>query len=174
MSTRHLLTSCLLLTAALGGAACSSNEGDSKGTPTDAKPDKPDPKTLTENPGSTVNCDEIIKGTTASDKAYVVKPGWADIPAAFQIVPPGGELCGSLYLSATSKTGLALMRSALYGQALADFYQPAATPSGCTLKVEYQDAGSFNTRTSLSATCGDKHLVIGTDTGYDFYTVTAF
>ena len=112
-------------------------------------------------------CADIIAGLQRGVGKEAVVPGWGSVPKALQVLPPGAELCGC---AADSKAPV--IRSALFGDALGDFYKPLVTAVGCTWKGVDVVGDERVKLTQAKFKCPDRGgapSTVHTDSGTEFY-----
>lgn len=108
---------------------------------------------------STTTCDAVASTMITVGGGTAMAGSWGNIPAAMQMVPPGGTLCGSYFNPADAggnSYGTAIL-TGLFGTDLYDFYKPLVAAAGCTLGEP--DATSTMTFTCTNGGTG----VIGAD-----------
>lgn len=121
---------------------------------------------------SSSDCARIRKGLEGGLSKEAITPGsWGPrVPTGLQVLPPGGELCG-----VGSVVQSAVVRSNLFGEALASFYRPVAQKLGCTWGgMTINESGSYKT-THVTFKCPGPNgtTLIHTDSGTEFYYISA-
>jgi hypothetical protein len=125
---------------------------------------------------SSIDCAAVIKGTFEASKR-VYQPGtWGALPAELQVLPPGAELCGGgIPAGKADSNPRVLIRSAIFGPALGEFYLPILTRMGCTAKpFEIAGSGELQSTRGHFKCPGGKVGDIGTDTGSEFYFLSMY
>ncbi len=141
------------------------------GNPKEATDSKGAAPTVTAYSRRAVSCAEIIAGLRDGvGNETVAKGTWGNAPKEMQVLPPGAELCGSDIARKTP-----VIKSALFGDALGDFYKPIAASMGCTWKgVEIQGNDRLKT-TQVGFKCPQKAggtSLVHTDSGSEFYHIS--
>ena len=125
-----------------------------------------------------MSCAEYARAIMGKGEESKFLPGtWGQsVPAALQKLPPGAELCG--VDTRHSKSGVAIIRSALFGSDLEKFYSPLFKEVGCaplTCDVITGKVGAKETQQTRCRCSGKRQLgIIGTETGAETYQVSLF
>lgn len=125
-----------------------------------------------------MSCPEYVRAIMGKGQENKFLPGtWGhSVPTALQKLPPGAELCG--VDTRPSKSGVAIIRSAIFGSDLEKFYAPLFKEVGCaplTCDVVTAQLGAKQTQQTRCRCSGNRQLgIIGTETGAETYQVSLF
>jgi hypothetical protein len=120
-----------------------------------------------------IDCAAVLSGMADRGGAVFKAGGWGAIPAALQVLPEGGELCGAGSLTGKDETYPAvLIRSDAFGAPIDRLYKPILAEMGCEGTSEVVGDGDRRSA-RIHFTCKDgKRGDVVTDTGFAFYSLS--